>query len=316
MQDSVLQRERVYLVLVAAVSALAYYLLTVTIIGLVVALILYLVFVTFRAIAIGFLRGNGVLATSEQLPELHVLASEVAASMGMERAPDVWVFQAGRFIEALTRRFVRGHHVVLANELAELAWEGDEQRRALRFLLAQEFASVTRQLPIWWVMLTPGRYFPLLGKAWSRATALTFDRMAACVAPEGVAPALAVYGAGPEMFAHVHADSFAGQAHKRGFWAWGFELLSRQRPLARRAEHLAAFTQGGGSITGIQHDARGPSGWSIDRVLAGTMLLAAPLLAAATLVTIGPDIFDEVRDRGTKAVDEFKANVERATEPQ
>lgn len=292
MQDVVLRRERVYLVLVALVSATVYFLLTLSIVGLLIALGLYLAFVIGRSIAIGYLRGNGVLATAEQFPQLMQEADEVARLLGMSRTPNVWLFQAGRILDTVTRRFVRGHHVVLANELAELAWEGESHRRALRFLLAHEFARVQRQLPLWGLLVTPGRYCPVLGKAWSRAAALTFDRMAARVAPEGAADAVGVFAAGPEMFPSVDAQRLADQASRRGFWAWTFEVLSRERPLARRLQHVRSFV----ADASATRAAPPPRVWSVDRVVAAALIVAAPILAAAVLAMFGPAIYEAARE--------------------
>lgn len=295
MVDPVLRRERIYLVLVAACSALAYFVLTVTIVGIVLALAVYLVFVAMRATAMGYLRGNGVLATPEQFPELIREADDVASRMGMERTPDVWIFQAGRILGAVTRRFVRGHHVVLASEVAELRWEGEAHVRALRFLLAHEFARVQRQFPLWGVLVAPGRYVPILGKAWSRAAHLTFDRIAARAEPAGVGGGLAVYSAGPEMFPHVDQRRFAAQARRRGFWAWAFEIVSRQRPLARRMQHLREFNEvQGESASPVS---RAGSAWSWDRAVAAVLVLSAIPLGAVAIAAIGPDVYEAVEEQ-------------------
>lgn len=307
MDRPVLRRERVYLVLVAAVSAAVYALLVLSIVGVAIAAAVALLVVFVRFAALGHLRGNGVLATTEQFPELRRIADDVAAEMGMQRTPQVWVYQAARVLGSLTRRYVQRHHVVLSNELAELAWEGEEQRRALRFLLAHEFARVQRQLPVWGALLLPGRYFPFLGKAWSRAANLTFDRMAARVAGEGYAPALAVYAAGPEMFTRVQDSSHAGQARARGFWAWAFEVLSRARPLARRANHLAGYVGTNHTMPGESpRRFTAPSNRSLDRITAAVLLGAGPTLAVIALMSGGTQFYDALTESVRPAASDFR----------
>lgn len=198
-----------------------------------------LVFFMMHGLMIGNLRGNGVRVTPTQFPVLHAAVVRHAASLGMKKVPDVFLLQAGGLLNAFATRFLGRDFVVLYSDV--LAMAEREGQAVVGWIVAHELAHVRRgHLKRRW-MITPGRFIPYLGAAYSRACEYTCDRFAAYCQPDGAVDGLLALAAGPELYRRVDPREFAEQVRTEGgFWVRRAELLAAHPTLPKRVAAVIA----------------------------------------------------------------------------
>lgn len=240
------RKERTYYALMLVISALVYAGLVVAMMRtpeaaamvgyiVVIALALFLA----HGMMIGGLRGNGVRVTATQFPTLHGLVVHHAETLGLTRVPDVFVLQAGGMLNAFATRFLGRDFVVLYSDV--LAMAEREGEAVVGFFVAHELAHVKRgHLRRRW-LITPARFVPYLGAAYSRACEYTCDRFASHCQPDGAVEGLLALAAGPELYRRVDPREFAGQVQTEGgFWVRRAELMSTHPTLPKRVAALIA----------------------------------------------------------------------------
>jgi Zn-dependent protease with chaperone function len=95
-------------------------------------------------------------------------------------------------------------------------------------------------------LTTPGRLFPYLGAAYSRACEYTCDRVGAFCQPDGAISGLLALAAGKQLHPHVDVREYAAQAEAdQSFWIRRAELISSHPRLPKR---VAALLKAGVSI--------------------------------------------------------------------
>jgi Zn-dependent protease with chaperone function len=241
------RRERVYYALMLVISILVYggliaaALRTPDVAGGIVGYGLLIVLVVFmtHGMMIGHLRGNGVRVTATQFPALHRTVMAHSRTLGMTRAPDVFVLQAGGLLNAFATRFLGRDFVVLYSDVLAVAEQEGES--VVGFIVAHELAHVKRgHLKHRW-LITPGRFIPYLGAAYSRACEYTCDRFAAHCQPDGAVDGLLMLAAGTQLYRRVDARQYARQVESEaGFWVRRAELMSSHPTLPKRVAALIA----------------------------------------------------------------------------
>lgn len=165
------ERPLYVLVLLAALGIWA--MLAISLIGIVYAALLGVVFFVAHLAFITHLRGNAVRLGPDQMPELYGRVVELSARIGLPRTPEAYVVQAGGALNALATRFLRANVIVLFSDLLEACGNNDEARD---FIVAHELGHLHAGHLRWRWLLIPGLAFPFLGTAWSRACEYTCDR--------------------------------------------------------------------------------------------------------------------------------------------
>jgi Zn-dependent protease with chaperone function len=203
--------------------------------GLLIALFAFLA----HGMMIGRIRGNGVRVTATQFPTLHSAILRHADALGMAKVPDVFLLQAGGLLNAFATRFLGRDFVVLYSDVLAMA-ERDGQA-VVGWIVAHELAHVRRgHLRRRW-MISPGRFVPYLGAAYSRACEYTCDRIAAHCQPDGAVEGLLALAAGPALYRRVDAREFADQVQTEGgFWVRRAELMSSHPTLPKRVAAIIA----------------------------------------------------------------------------
>jgi hypothetical protein len=147
-----------------------------------------------HGLALVRIRGNAVRVSERQFPQLHRLAAAHARRLGLKRVPDMYVMESGGLLNAFATRFLGRDFVILYSDVLALALEQGEA--AVSFIVGHELAHVWRgHLKHRW-LTTPGRLFPYLGAAYSRACEYTCDRIGAFCQPDGAITGLLVLAAG------------------------------------------------------------------------------------------------------------------------
>jgi Zn-dependent protease with chaperone function len=197
-----------------------------------------------HGLALGRIRGNAVRVSERQFPQLHRLAAAHSRRLGLKRAPDIYVMESGGLLNAFATRFLGRDFVILYSDVLALALEQGEA--AVSFIVGHELAHVWRgHLKHRWLTM-PGRLFPYLGAAYSRACEYTCDRIGAFCQPDGAITGLLILAAGKQLHAHVDVKEFAAQAvSDQGFWIRRAEVISSHPLLPKR---IAALLKAGVAI--------------------------------------------------------------------
>lgn len=249
------RKERVYYAIMVAVSLLVYAGLVAAVIaapetgigiafyGVIFALALFMV----HGMMLGRIRGNGVRISPQQFPELHALAERHAATLGIEKLPDLFLLEAGGILNAFATRFLGRDFVILYSDVVAMAEaQGSD---AVSFIVAHELAHVRRgHLKRRW-LIGPGRLVPYLGAAYSRACEYTCDRFGAHCEPVGAIRGLMALAAGPQLYRRVDVAQYARQAEtEKGFFMRRAELMSSHPHLTKR---VAALIAAGVQLPGV-----------------------------------------------------------------
>lgn len=193
-----------------------------------------------HGIALGRIRGNGVLVHERQFPELHRLVVTHAQRLGMTYSPTVYVVESGGVMNAFAMKMLGRKFIIINADVLSMALR--RGGGALSFIVGHELGHHWRRHLSWRWLIGPARLVPYLGSAYSRACEYTCDRVGAFCEPAGAIDGLLVLSAGGWMHAHVNAQEFATQAeHDKGFWIRRAELVSSHPRLPRRVAALLAF---------------------------------------------------------------------------
>lgn len=197
-----------------------------------------------HGLALGRVRGNSVRVSERQFPQLHRLAAAHARRLGMEQVPAIYLMQSGGLLNAFATRFLGRDFVIIYSDVLELALAQGEA--AVGFIVGHELGHVWRgHLKYRW-LTAPGRLFPYLGPAYSRACEYTCDRIGAFCQPEGAISGLLALAAGKQLHTHVDVREFAAQAETdKGFWVRRAEIISSHPRLPKR---VAALLKAGVAI--------------------------------------------------------------------
>jgi Zn-dependent protease with chaperone function len=235
-------KETLYFTLMLVVSVLIYSLAIISIVGI-FYLIFFIVMALFvNGLFIGHLKGNAVLVTDKQFPDLFKKAEEVAKKLEIKTLPEIYILESGGILNALAIRFLRRHFVVLYTEVLEMAYEKGED--VVEFILAHEMTHVKKNHVFWAQFLVVGSFVPFLSQAYSRACEYTCDHYATYLQPRGAVSGLLALASGKELYHRVDPQEFASQAlTRRGFWVWLAEKLATHPHLTHRLVEAQQYQQ-------------------------------------------------------------------------
>ncbi len=194
----------------------------------------FLFYVFAQSALISWLRGNAVLLSAQQLPDLRARFDACCARLGLADPPEAYVLQGGGILNAFATRFLGTHYVVLLSDIVDAL---DEHPDGVNFYFGHELGHVRRKHLTGTLWRAPVLWLPLLGAAYSRAKESTCDRhgRACCASPESAARALVALAAGARRWKQVDLPAYAGQAAlARGFWMSFHELIHGYPWLTKR----------------------------------------------------------------------------------
>ena len=151
--------------------------------GLIVILIEIAVFALVYALIRIFYRahmfGHYVLLGPDQFPQLHAMVEKGAATLGLAKTPEAFVYNSNGMMNAFAMRIFGRRYVMLTSALIDA--DNDEQ---VRFVIGHELGHhAAGHLSFWRNLIKfPGHFTPFLGAAYSRARELTCDRAGAYLA--------------------------------------------------------------------------------------------------------------------------------------
>jgi len=202
-----------------------------------------------HAVAIGRIRGNGVLVSERQFPLLQQLVTAHGQRLGLTSPPTVYVLESGGVLNAFATKLLGRKLVIVNADVLALAVRRGQA--AVSFIVGHELGHHWRGHLRWRWLIAPARVVPYLGAAYSRACEYTCDRVGAYCEPAGAVDGLLVLAAGGWLHAHVNAQEFARQAETdRSFWIRRAELVSSHPRLPKRVAALLAL---GVAIPATEH---------------------------------------------------------------
>ncbi|WP_142826305.1 M48 family metallopeptidase [Planococcus soli] len=235
-------RETMYFVISLVFSILIYAAAVVSIIGIAIALTIFVILLFANAIMLGSIRGNGVRIHERQFPDVYERVQTLAKQMELKKVPDVFVVQSEGALNAFATRFFGRDMVVLYSEVFELAREQGQEE--LDFIIAHELAHVKRR-HVWKnLLILPAGFLPFLSEAYSRSCEYTCDRHAAFTIQNAAAAkrALTLLGIGKKTYLEVNEDAYREQiATETNAVVWLSEVLSTHPRLPKRIQAIEQF---------------------------------------------------------------------------
>jgi len=241
-------RERPLFALMVVISALVYgglVLLVLADAATAVTIIFYAAililagFVT-HAVALGRLRGSGVLVSERQFPLLYQMVTAHTNLLGLTYRPTVYVVESGGILNAFAAKLLGRKFVIVNADILALALRSGTA--AVSFVVGHEIGHHWRGHLRWRWLIAPARLVPYLGQAYSRACEYTCDRVGAYCAPDGAIDGLLVLAAGGWLHTHVNAQELAKQVDTdSGFWIRRAELISSHPRIPKRVAALLAL---------------------------------------------------------------------------
>ncbi len=208
-----------------------------------IALVYLLIGVVFYLFAqsalIARLRGNSVLLSAQQLPDLRERFDACCARLGLDAdKPEAYLLQGGGVLNAYATRFLGRHHVVLLSDIVDAMQAHPD---GINFYFGHELGRVRMKHLTGRLLRAPVLWLPLLGAAYSRAKESTCDRhgRACCESPESAARAMVALAAGAQRWRMVDLAAFEAQAAlTRGFWMSYHELTGGYPWLTKRVARV------------------------------------------------------------------------------
>jgi len=208
-------------------------------IALVYLLLGFLFYLFAHSALISWLRGNGVLLSAQQLPDLRERFDSCCAKLGLDGdKPEAYLLQGGGALNAFATRFLGRDYVVLLSDVVDAM---DAHPDSVNFYIGHELGHVRRKHLTGKLWRAPVLWLPLLGAAYSRAKESTCDRhgRACCESGESASRALVALAAGAERWRAVDLAAYEAQASlARGFWMSYHELTSGYPWLTKRVARM------------------------------------------------------------------------------
>ncbi|QGQ46542.1 M48 family metallopeptidase [Metabacillus sediminilitoris] len=234
-KEFISQKEKIYFWILLSSSILLYVLFLISIVGIFIMVLLFLISGFLFLLTLGQIRTNGIKVTKNQFPIIYNKVEKISADMELSTIPDVYIVQSQGILNAFASKFFRKNMIVIYSELADLIVEDHESE--LSFVIAHELAHIKRNHVVKQMLLLPGNWIPFLGNAYSRACEYTCDMMAAHYIKdlEASKNALTILAVGKKLYKDVNLNDYIFEASKENnFVSWFSEKFSTHPTLPKR----------------------------------------------------------------------------------
>jgi hypothetical protein len=230
--------ERTYTQSANIAAVVIYGLSVICLVGIVLVPLIVFISHVLDGIRLGRMRGNGIKVTPEQFPEVFEAVHNLAASLGMQTAPETYVMNKPGVLSACAKNYHQRDYVIIYTDVLELAYSFGESE--LAFVISHELAHIQcGHLKRKWLDL-PAKLVPFLWQALSRAREYTCDRIAQELVPEGASMGLVALSVGTKLFRRINLKAlYAQQDSVDDFWSSLNEAVSSKPSLNSRIRALA-----------------------------------------------------------------------------
>ena len=151
-------KERVLFGISAAVSAVAWLAIGVSVIGLAYSALVAVAVLMAHALHMAHVTGNGVRVSSGQLPEIHQKVQEASRKLGLASAPEVYIVQAGGILNAFATKLLSRRFVIIYSDLLDSCDVGEPGKATeLDFIIGHEIGHLAAGHLAWqWFLCRPG----------------------------------------------------------------------------------------------------------------------------------------------------------------
>ena len=225
-------------ILVISAALFVWFILCVSIVGVIYGLMLAVFFFISHLVLVTHLRGNAVKLQADQFPALYRRVEELSSRLGIQPVPDAYLMQSGGNLNAFATKFFRSNIIVLYSDLLEACGNNESARD---MIIGHELGHIKCGHLRWMWFLIPGMFVPLLGSAYSRAREFTCDRcgIAAAEDHQEALRGLAILAAGGEEGPKVNLEALTRQRGdlNTGWMTLGKWMMSHP-PLCERIAQL------------------------------------------------------------------------------
>lgn len=207
-------------------------------ITLLILLVGYIFYLFGQSALISYIKGNGVLLTSKQFPDLHQQFTECCTTLKMEPWPEVYILHGNGAMNAFATRFLGAQYVVLLSDMVDAMSANPD---GVRFYLGHEIGHLHMRHLGKMFLRWPALWIPLLGAAYSRARETSCDRygLACCSSADTAGRALAALAAGHNRWKVLGLEQFCLQVRETsGFWMSLHELTAGYPWLTKRVARV------------------------------------------------------------------------------
>lgn len=208
-------------------------------IALIFLLIGFVAYLFAQSALIAHVKGNGVMLSQRQLPELYRQFTECCEKLQIDAAPEIYVLNGNGTMNAFATKFLGSQFVVLLSDVIDAVGQSPD---GVRFYIGHELGHLRmKHVHFGHLLRWPVLWLPLIGAAYARARESTCDRhgAACCSAPEHAAAALSALAAGARVWPQVDVKVYVGQVRQTsGFWMSFHELVAGYPWLSKRAARI------------------------------------------------------------------------------
>ena len=119
--ELVYPRERTLSAITLVLGLLVWVLIVVGTVGIAIVYLLFgfLFYLFARSALIAWLRGNGVLLSAQQLPDLRERFDACCAKLAIDEKPEVYLLQGNGLLNAFATRFIGRDYVVVLSDVVD-----------------------------------------------------------------------------------------------------------------------------------------------------------------------------------------------------
>ncbi|MFN8237694.1 MAG: M48 family metallopeptidase [Chitinophagales bacterium] len=191
--------------------------------------------------------GDCVKVNNNQYPEIYNIVTEYSNKSGLIDIPEVYVYNSNGLLNAFAIKLFMNRFIMLTSSIVDISYKNTNHDE-LNFIIGHEIghhaAGHTNILKS--IFITPSKFIPFLGAAYSRACELTADRYGMYLSGNLNASvnSLVNLAHGSKVLSHkTNIDSFISQENEipelMGFVS---KLFSTHPRLTRRVIELNAFS--------------------------------------------------------------------------
>lgn len=182
---------------------------------------------------ISHIKGNAVLITAEQFPDLFAKVESASQKLRMP-APQAYLMNGNGALNAFATKFMRQRYIVLLSDVVD-AFEANNA--PIDFYIGHELGHLHRNHLRWWPVFLPIGMLPLLLPAYRRACEYTCDQYGkfCSSSTEAATQGLALLVAGSKRWTTWSPSQFIAQNKDTGgFWMSFHELTASYPWLSKR----------------------------------------------------------------------------------
>jgi hypothetical protein len=172
-----------------------------------------------RNIRRGFVRGNSVRLSPDQIPLIHELLENHCHRLGIDPLPDLYI--GDKVIAPPAQAFSTWRHDFIVLNVRYIERKPEKSRDVLSFLLASEIGRLRLRHATWWyeMLLAYVINIPYLKNPINQVQILSHDRYGANLEPDFL-PGLIILASGRRLLKQVTVEGFVNDAKNYGgFWA-------------------------------------------------------------------------------------------------